>query len=340
MTENTAACIECGAIARADARYCETCGAPVMSAAAPPDETGGRAEAFRVFDSYGPAGATAAVTAVVSGPFWVSEPGETADTNGTDDASFDMAHDATVAPAAAASREPIIVPSPAAQGGAPAGSAGHGGSVAGSPGISAAIPSVANARLALDRAATERTAADHATQEKPRSYREQYADTQFNVPAAAEAGGTPPPAGPRTAAENDPPWRRIGCLRVITVILGLNWLVPGVIGLVADGILVRGGTPFGEAFPSDVTSRMQAIVTVAGIVHLIWILIGVKILVAPGRWSLGITGISFFVGAIAILFALSLIHDPAPSAIAAVGAIVLVEVVLGLMAITAAQSVD
>jgi hypothetical protein len=330
LTENTAACIECGAIARADARYCETCGAPVMSAAAPPDAADGPAEPFRVFDSYGPAGATAAVTAVVSGPFWVSEPGAISGTNGTDDHSLDQAR-GDPAPAPSMARGPVIIPSPVAQSGAPA---------AGSAGISAAIPSVANARLALDRATAERSATDHAASDKPRSYREQYADTQFNVPVPAEGSGTPPPAGPLTAAENDPPWRRIGCLRVITVILGLNWLVPGVIGLVADGIIVRGGTPFGEAFPTDVTNRLQAIVTVVGIVHLVWILIGVKILVAPGRWSLGITGLCFFVGAIAILFGLSLVHDPAPSAIATVGAIVLVEVVLGLMAITAAQSID
>jgi hypothetical protein len=72
----------------------------------------------------------------------------------------------------------------------------------------------------------------------------------------------------------------------------------------------------------------------------VWILIGVKLLVAPGRWSLAITGVAFFLGAIGIVYLLSLLHAPAPGVIAGVGALVLAEVVLGLMAITAAQSIE
>ena len=184
--------------------------------------------------------------------------------------------------------------------------------------------------------------ADRATHDKTPTYREQYADTQFAAEAALPAGTPPaPPSGPLTAAENEPPWRRIGCLRAITLILGLNWLVPGVIGLVADGIVIRGsGPPFGDSFPPDFMARLQAIVTVIGLVHLAWIGVGVKILLAPGRWSLALTGVCLFVGAIAILYGLSLVRDPAPGAIAVVGVFVLLEVVLGLMAITAAQSID
>ena len=50
---------------------------------------------------------------------------------------------------------------------------------------------------------------------------------------------------------------------------------------------------------------------VIGAWSVVWILIGVKIILAPGRWSLGFTGVSFFVGAIAILFPLPLVQTRA-----------------------------
>lgn len=343
MTENTAACIQCGAIASPGTQYCETCGAPVMSASAPLDDAEPSDAPVRVFDSYGPSGArTADVSAVVTGEVWVSEPtvvagaasaGIPASAGTPDDPAPPKAVPAAPAGTPAGgdpASAPIIIGAPSAASAKPRGS-----------GISAAIPTAANARLALDRSAAADHAADGPASDRSRSYREQYAATQFAVPPAVAPGSVAPaPTGPLTAAENEPPWRQIGCLRVITVILGLNWLVPGVIGLVADAILLRGGAPFGEVLPADVISHSQAAITGVGVVHLAWILVGIKILVAPGRWSLAITGLAFIVGAIGILFLLSLVRDPAPSVIAGVAAVVLVEVVLGLMAITAAQSIE
>ena len=354
MTENTAACIECGAIATPGTRYCETCGAPVMSASVSPDPADPSNSSVRVFDSTGPTGATTAeVSAVVTGEVWVAESSPasvTAPVGGppppnvppSPPASPPPASSPAGSPPAASSAAggkasgPIIIGAPSASDAKPRGS-----------GISAAIPSATSARLALDRAAGGDRARETASAEQARSYRERYADTQFaaspaaTTPATAPAAGPPPaPAGPLTAAENEPPWHQIGCLRVITVILGLNWLVPGVIGLVADAILLRGGTPFGTVLPADFAARSQAAITLAGVVHLAWILIGVKLLVAPGRWSLAITGVASFLGAIGIVYLLSLFHDPAPGVIAGVGVLVVAEVVLGLMAITAAQSIE
>ena len=199
-------------------------------------------------------------------------------------------------------------------------------------GISPAIPPAANARTVPPRHAS-------APAEKQRYFSEQYAGTPFaNEPRVA----TPEIADPAMPIVDDATesGRRLGCLGAITIVLGLNWLVQGVLGFVQAALTWRTGSVLGQEVAPDVLAKFQVAIVIGALVSLVWILIGVKIILAPGRWSLGFTGVSFFLNAILVLLALATVQNPATNLIAAVAAIVLFEVVMGLMALTAAQAMD
>ncbi|HTC86351.1 MAG TPA: hypothetical protein VK656_06580 [Candidatus Acidoferrum sp.] len=328
MTENTAVCSECGAVASATARFCETCGATL-----PP-----------VVPQHSTGVTSASGLAFVSGPF---DPLETSTGAGQapPTSSRPIVVPATPPEAALA---PLIPPATtrgpdAVRPGVPAGPstapaypnppATSSPAAGGRANISAAIPSASKAGLAPARHPT-------APAEKPHFFTEQYAGSEFASPPPGPIVSAPVPTLPPADGVVINPSRRLGCIGAITILLGLNWLIQGVLGFVQAAITWRTGSLLGQELAPDIVAKVQIATVVGGLVSIVWILIGVKIILAPGRWSLGFTGVCFFINAIAILLGLAFVQHPPTSLVAVVTGLVLFEVVMGLAALTAAQAMD
>jgi hypothetical protein len=159
---------------------------------------------------------------------------------------------------------------------------------------------------------------------EPQSYSEKYAGTIYGSSPGAPAA--PPPA-PEAA-----PASRFGFLGITLILAGLWWLIPGIIGLASDLVLAGGGGIGGVRVSG-------AAIGVSIVAQIVSILIGVKILLAPGRFSLGCTGISALLVAVGLLAALSQVPDPTTTALAIIGVGVGLCVVFALAVLTASQVV-
>ncbi|MFI5225875.1 MAG: hypothetical protein ACHQ3P_04290 [Candidatus Limnocylindrales bacterium] len=158
---------------------------------------------------------------------------------------------------------------------------------------------------------------------QPQSYSEKYAGTIYGSPVGAPA--PPPPSS------EPQPSSRFGLLGITLILAGLWWLIPGIVGLITDLALAGGGIG-----GIQVAGAALGISIVAQIVS---ILIGVKILLAPGRFSLGCTGISALLAAVGLLAALSQVPDPTTTALAILGVGAGLCLVFALAVLTASQVV-
>jgi len=165
---------------------------------------------------------------------------------------------------------------------------------------------------------------------EPRSYSEKYAGTIYGRPLNA-------PSAPALTADRGS-LSRFGCLGITLILAGLWWLIPGLIGLVADLVIAGGASVGGVSVPADPAALGPRLV-VSVVFQLVWIIIGIKILLAPGRFSLGCTGISALLVAVGLLVALSQVPDPTATALAIIGVGVGLCLVFALAVLTASQMV-
>ena len=100
-------------------------------------------------------------------------------------------------------------------------------------------------------------------------------------------------------------------------------------------------TPLDDPQPTSVTGASGGpAIGVQLIVDIAWILIGLKVLLAPGRWSLGCTGLIVILGAILALVLVFRIPNLSPEATAIASVIAVVYAIFGLAVLTASQMVD
>lgn len=123
----------------------------------------------------------------------------------------------------------------------------------------------------------------------PTSFSEKYAGTIYGRPVEALA----PAAPPATAASTGP-----SLLRILVVVVGLIWILPQVVGLVTLAYIDLVGLNIGDtrldadtlhaALSGDSLWPLSLLVT------FLWIALGLKLIFAPGRTSLGCsTGLGF-----------------------------------------------
>ncbi len=164
------------------------------------------------------------------------------------------------------------------------------------------------------------------------SYSERYAGTAYGQPIA-------PPivvkAKPQRQGRS-----RFGCFGIALILVGLYWLIPGVLGFISTLNLWTSGKLFDQALPAGAERALGTALVISLIVSVVYILIGLKILIRPGRYSLGCTGVLAFVGVIIVGLGVSRIQDPPTGVLIAFGIYVAISVIFTLVAITAAQVVD
>ena len=164
------------------------------------------------------------------------------------------------------------------------------------------------------------------------SYSERYAGTQYGRPVVEPAAAPPTPE--RRAR------RRFGCFGFAIILIGLYWLVPGVLGFISTLNLWYSGKLFDQPLPASVERVLGTVLVISLVVSIIWILIGLKIMIRPGRFSLGCTGVLALIGAISVALWVSRIQDPPTEVLIAFGVYLAISVGFTLVALTAAQAVD
>ncbi len=164
------------------------------------------------------------------------------------------------------------------------------------------------------------------------SYSEKYAGTQYGRPVV-EPVVLATPSEPRTRG-------RFGCFGIVIVLIGLYWLIPGVIGFFSTLNLWYSGKLFDQPLPPSLERALGTAVAIAMVISVVEILIGLKILIRPGRYSLGCTGVLAFLSAFALAIAVSNIQDPPTSVLIFLGVYLTISVVFTLFAVSAAQAMD
>jgi len=127
---------------------------------------------------------------------------------------------------------------------------------------------------------------------------------------------------------------------LVTILAALSWLIPGVLGVIALVMVIQTGGVFGQPTPALTGASAGPAIGVQVIVDIAWILIGLKVLLAPGRWSLGCTGLIVILGAILALVLVFRIPNLSPEATAIASVIAVVYAIFGLAVLTASQMVD
>lgn len=165
-----------------------------------------------------------------------------------------------------------------------------------------------------------------------RSYSERYAGTPYGRP---EVEPTVLPPKPVREGRS-----RFGCFGLVLILVGLYWLVPGILGFISTLNLWTSGKLFDQQLPAEVERALGTALAISLVISLGWILIGLKILIRPGRYSLGCTGVLAFLGVVVVGLGISKIEDPPTNLLIGFGIYVAITVVFTLLAVTAAQVVD
>ncbi|HXX61510.1 MAG TPA: hypothetical protein VEI48_09500 [Candidatus Sulfotelmatobacter sp.] len=107
----------------------------------------------------------------------------------------------------------------------------------------------------------------------PQSYSERYAGTQWGRPLE-------PPPQPEQVAE---PRRGVGCLRLLVGLVGLFWFLPSVVGIVS---YIAAGSA-GEVEGIALDDTLRTLILIGVISNIFWAAFGLKLIIAPGRRTLG-----------------------------------------------------
>lgn len=164
------------------------------------------------------------------------------------------------------------------------------------------------------------------------SYSERYAGTPYGRSTVEPT--VPTPAPERRAR------RRVGCFGFALILIGLYWLIPGVLGFISTLNLWYSGKLFDQPLPPAVERAIGTVLVISLVVSIVWILIGLKILIRPGRFSLGCTGVLALLSTISVALFVARIQDPPTEVLIAFGVYLAISVAFTLIAFTAAQAVD
>jgi len=164
------------------------------------------------------------------------------------------------------------------------------------------------------------------------SYTEKYAGTPYGRPLVEPAAPTPVPE-PRAR-------HRFGCFGIVLILLGLYWLVPGVLTFISTLNLWYSGKLFDQPVPASMERAMGTALVLSMLISLAWIAIGLKILARPGRFSVGCTGVFAFLGAVTAAIWVAGIKDPPTVVLIGLGVYLAFSVLFALVAFTAAQALD
>ncbi len=161
--------------------------------------------------------------------------------------------------------------------------------------------------------------------DEPQSYSEKYRGSQWSQPTAA-----PPPPEPARR-------RRPRLLGIFLLGSALLWLVPGLLGLGADIALGLNHSLLGYSLPPELGSSLGPIIAGSALVQIIWILVGLRLLVAPGGRTLGCSGLLWLVAATSLL--LAVVNDPnqPPTTLVFLAALVAFSGVMGVVSVLVAQ---
>jgi hypothetical protein len=124
------------------------------------------------------------------------------------------------------------------------------------------------------------------------SYTQKYAGTAYGRPLA------PPTPVPAARPERRPMLRP---LRIGVTVVGLFYLLPAVFVMVGALMILSGrsGIVGGQVLPEDLVAPLRPGALFAFVQQLIWALIGLKLVLAPGRLSLGCAGLGGLIGLLA-----------------------------------------
>lgn len=164
------------------------------------------------------------------------------------------------------------------------------------------------------------------------SYSEKFAGTPYGRPAVEPVIL---PASPEPRARS-----RFGCFGIVLIVIGLYWLIPGVLGFVSTLNLWYSGKLFDQPLPPSLERAIGTVLVISMVVSIVYILIGLKILVRPGRYSVGCTGVLAFLGAVFVALQVAGIKDPPTSVLIVLGVYLALTVVFTLAALSAAQILD
>ena len=164
------------------------------------------------------------------------------------------------------------------------------------------------------------------------SYSERFAGTPYGRPSVEPVIL---PASPEPRARS-----RFGCFGFVLIVIGLYWLIPGVLGFVSTLNLWYSGKLFDQPLPPSMERAIGTVLVISMVISIAWILIGLKILVRPGRYSVGCTGVLAFLGAVFVALQVAGINDPPTSVLIVLGVYLALTVVFTLAALSAAQILD
>jgi hypothetical protein len=115
------------------------------------------------------------------------------------------------------------------------------------------------------------------------------------------------------------------------------WLVPGLVGLGADIALGLNHSLLGYTLPAELESSLGPIIAGSALIQIVWILVGLKLLVAPGGRTLGCSGLLWLVAATSLLIAV--VNDPnqPPTTMVFVALLIAFTGVMGAASVLVAQ---
>ncbi len=117
----------------------------------------------------------------------------------------------------------------------------------------------------------------------------------------------------------------------------LLWLAAGLVGLGTDAELAMNHSLLGYSVPHAVEPSLGPLLVSSALLHLIWLLIGIKLLVTPYGRTLGCTGMIWLLVAVACLAVLTSGTELLPGGAMFLGAVVAVSGLLGGASVVLAQ---
>ena len=160
---------------------------------------------------------------------------------------------------------------------------------------------------------------------EPSSYSEKYRGTQWSQPTQA-----PPPPEPTRRG-------RPRLFSLFLLVSGLLWLVPGLLGLGADVALGLNHSLLGYAVPHALESSLGTLIAGSALIQIIWVLVGLKLLLAPGGRTLGCAGLLWLVASASLLLAVANVPNQPQTTIVFLGVVIAFTGVMGLVSVFVAQ---
>jgi hypothetical protein len=124
---------------------------------------------------------------------------------------------------------------------------------------------------------------------------------------------------------------------IFLLISALVWLVPGVIGIGADVALGLNHSLLGYSLPHELESSLGTIILGSAVIQIVWILVGLKLLLAPGGRTLGCTGLLWLLSAVSLLAVIVNNPNQASTSIVFLAALIAFTGLMGVASVLVAQ---